>query len=481
MQSQNLKTLGFSLAILALNLIFKGIFLSFNSLGWDEPFSVFHAQLEVGQIAKLLATGNNPPLYEIILHYWTQLFGLSEFAVRFPSLIFSSVTAVLIFLIGKKHFSFPVAVTAALLFSFSNYQVFFAHEARVYTLFGMLATASMFVFINACAKQSFNTKNLVLLVAINALMLYSHYFGFFILFIQTLIVFSFGTIRKNMWNSYLIYGGVLALLYLPFISIVLNRLLESTTGGTWVDAPNGPDELYEMLRRFTNAPVVTVACLLLMVAALVLYLARRKQVTGTTQHKIIIIWFFLPFIFMFVLSYWVPMFIDRYLIYLATPLYLIIAICAQFIFSNKKMATGLQVLIIGLFIVTSKPNLDNKRHVEETITKINELKKPGTEVFFCPQHFIFNYAYYHDISLFQNINTADPYTTINSNLQNNGIHGINNSTAIDTSALHHIIYLDAGADFSSPDNGIYDYLDKNFVLLETHEFPEIFKVFVFGR
>ena len=413
MKSENLKTAGLVVAILVLNFILKGIYLSANSLGWDEPFSVFHSQLEIGQIVDLLSEGNNPPLYEIMLHYWTKLFGLSEFSVRFPSLIFSSVTAVIVFLTGRRHFSLPVAITAALLFSFSNYQVFFAHEARVYAFFGMMAAASMYVFLDVCSKQIFSNRNLILLILFNTVLIYAHYFGFFILFIQLLTLISISSLWKTLWKKYLLHLAVLVLFYLPLVTVVLNRFLDSASEGTWVQAPNNLNEIYEMLRRFTNAPAVTVSCLVLLFSALILFFVRRSRVIVSVQHKIILVWFFVPFFLMFILSFWIPMFVDRYLIYLTVPLYMLIAFSANFIFQNKKIAVALQTVIVLLFAITCKPNLDNKRHVEETIAKINDLKKPETRIYFCPQSFVFNYAYYEDIKYFQNINLTDPTGALN--------------------------------------------------------------------
>ncbi len=465
--------------IFAINLLFKGIYLGENSLAWDEPFSVYHAQLPADQLIDLLISGNNPPLYELILQKWTAIFGLSEFSVRFPSVLFSSLTAVFLFLIGKKHFNLTIAISATFFFTFSNYHVFFAHEARVYALFGMLATASMMIFMNSCSQEKMSSKNLLWLLLINVLMIYGHYFGFFIILFQAFFVFCVRSVRQKNWKNFLVYGLLLILLYLPLITIVFGRFLESTTQGTWIESPNNLAEIYEMLRKFANAPVVVVVCLLVLLLGGIFYFVRTKTHPVKVTTKVVITWFLIPFLLMFVLSFWIPMFIDRYLIFLTIPFYLLIAIAGNSLVKNPKMVAVIQGVVVLLFLVTSKPNLDNRRPVKEVMNKISELKTANTAVYFCPQHFIFNYAYYHNRSLFETPTEKDPYLKMTTSLANDQIYGIHNFSEIDTTRLEKIIYLDAGADFSSPGNGIYDFLNRNYTLKETHEFPEIFKVFVF--
>jgi uncharacterized membrane protein len=110
-----------AISLLLLNILLKVIFISSESIAWDEPFSIYHAQMSVKNIIHQLYLGNNPPFFELILHFWIKMFGISPFSVRFLPMIFSSLTAVMIFLLGNKMFHFKVGLFTALLFTFSKF------------------------------------------------------------------------------------------------------------------------------------------------------------------------------------------------------------------------------------------------------------------------------------------------------------------------------------------------------------------------
>jgi hypothetical protein len=44
-----------------------------------------------------------------------------------------------------------------------------------------------------------------------------------------------------------------------------------------------------------------------------------------------------------------------------------------------------------------------------------------------------------------------------------------------------VIYLDAAADLTYPNNGIQDVLSRNFNQVELYEYPEIFRVYHYSR
>lgn len=303
------------------NLLVKGIFLGENSLGGDEPFSVYHAQMDVLDITRILTKGNNPPLYEIILHGWIKLFGISEWSVRVPSLLFSCVTLIFIYLIASKWMNQNIAFFAACLFIFSNYHISFAHEARTYALLGMLTAMSvyyyMLIFLASTDKiESFSSAiswKLLIFILVNTTLIYAHYFGFFVLMAECIFFLFYSPARRVGVCKALIVVVSMMLLYSPIISILWGRFTKSATMGTWIKPPDGLESLYNMIWAFCNAPIVAVAALLMVVMLIAAKLTGYSRSTLSPGEKFITFAFAFIFLFMFSISFKVPMFIDRYL------------------------------------------------------------------------------------------------------------------------------------------------------------------------
>lgn len=487
-----LKRNGDTLIILAFvlsNFLIKGFFLSSNSLGGDEPFSVYHAQMDIASIIKLLSEGNNPPLYEIILHFWIQLFGISEFSVRFPSLIFSCITVVFIYKLGNKFLNKRSAIYASIIFLVSNYQIVYAHEARAYALLGMLSAMSMFYFlgvINSGLKHLQPNKEgykreikrqLVLLLIINVLLIYTHYFGFFILITQFLYLLLNRKIFIRFWKQIGLAIGILIFFYLPNLIVIYKRFIDASSGGTWVEAPNGITSLYSMIRRFSNAPVVAVAVLSVFVFALVMYFIRKRSKPINFSYGLIVFWFLFIFFFMFGISYTTPIFLDRYLMPCEIGFCLLLGISLDYILQKPKIRYIIPGIVCLLFIATVKPNITNKRNVEEAVLKVKELMKPNTLVIICPKYFVVNFTYYFDQTIFKNYSVEDIYSNMDSALSKKNIFAINTISDIDFKKWEHIVYLDAAADFAIPNNNIKNVLNKEYSIEKEYNVYEIYNIF----
>ncbi len=467
--------------IVLLNIVLKGLYLSANSIGGDEPFSIYHAQMDMFSIIEQLSKGNNPPLYELLLHLWIKVFGISEFSVRIPSLLFNSVAVLFVFKIGENHFSRNIAIIASLLFVFSNYQVLYAHEARVYALMGMLSVVSMYYYLELISIKNNRKLKFVVFILANTLLLYSHYFGFFVLFVQLLHSVIHKDIRNKYWKYIFISTTIIGVLYIPNIIILFDRFLDSSTNGTWVKAPSGITDIYNMLRRFTNAPVVTVFSAILLIGFLIKGVIKKNNFKNNYANNLVYLWFIFTFFFMFIVSYKIPMFIDRYLMFVNIGFYFLLAIAVVKLFTKRLPRNIMSFLVIVLFVITFKPNISNKRDVKETISKIKELKGENTVVLFCPKHFVLNYAYYQDVNIFQDVNTKDIYKNINKDLKKINIIGVDNINDVDIQEWEHIIYLDAAANFSHPDNDILKTLELDYTIDSKYEYYSIFNIYEYKR
>ncbi len=95
----------------------------------------------------------------------------------------------------------------------------------------------------------------------------------------------------------------------------------------------------------------------------------------------------------------------------------------------------------------------------------------------CSDYFLLNFIYYYDIYGFKQYDVNDIYSKINQILSSQNIYGIKNIKDIDLGKSQHVIYLDAAADFSYPNNGIKSELDANYDLVNKYKFYEIFNIF----
>ncbi len=477
-----------ALILVLTNFSIKGIFLSSNSLAGDEPFSVYHGQMDIASIIRLLSQGNNPPLYEIFLHFWIKIFGISEFSVRFPSLLFSSLTVLYIYKLGAKFLNKRIALYASIIFIFSNYHILFAHEARVYSLLGLLSIVSMYYFmivIQFCTydvKQENNLKltfrkKLIILMVINTLIIYSHYFGFFILITQLIFIVFNKNIISKYWKQLFVCSFIIGILYSPIIFVALNRLIITTSNGSWVEKPNGFDSIYNMLQQFSNAPVVAVFCILILITSFVKSFINKKKEQKNIYNRLVVTWFVFVFFFMFSISYLIPMFLDRYLMPSAIAFSLVIGISLDYIIKVQKIRYLIPIIITLLFVITVNPNITNKRNVEETVEKIKSIKNANTVVLLCPSHFVLNFIYYYDREVFKNYSDNDIYSNIASKLSSENIHCINNIKEVNIEKNNHVIYLDAAASFTYPENNVINTLNLNYKLVGEFKFYEIFTVY----
>jgi uncharacterized membrane protein len=456
--------------LVILNIVVKGFYLNYSPLDGDEPFSVFHAQLNISSIIQELKTGNNPPLYEIILSFWLKAFGISELSVRMPSLIFSAVTTFLLYKLLIKYFNNRIAVMASLLFIFSSINILAAQEARVYSLFVLLTAASFYQFISLY-NSSKKTLHILLISVINIALVYSHYFGFFVLFTQFVLLVTIKDLRKKSLTHYFYSLIILAVFYIPNLFILWNRFLDSSNG-TWIRPPSGIESIYNMLWQFSNQPFTTVVSILLIITASFLFLYRKDKKLSV-HHKIIIGWFLIPFSVMFIVSYWVPMFFAKYLIFISLGYYIVLAICIESIFKNTLYRTFLGSVVVIIFASTALFKKEPPINFKEMIVLFNNEKTTTHDVVISPRHYALHFAYYYDKNIFNNQEKNDGIESVINKLNALNIFPINELKEYNTTIKNRpVLYLNVNSEFTYPNNETLKYLNTNFKLKKSIRFHE---------
>jgi uncharacterized membrane protein len=477
-----LKRQSIPIALIALNFVVKGLFLGMNSLAADEPFSVYHAQMSVSAIIRLLSSGNNPPLYEILLHFWIKVFGISEFSVRFPSLLFSGVTVFFIYQIGRKFLSNNIAILASIIFIFSNYQIELTHESRVYSLLGMFTALSMFYYItilhHSHSKNEIPLSTFVKLAITNALIGYSHYFGLLVVLIQLLFIFfHFHTFRYHIKRIFLSHA-ITAILYLPNLPTLMHRF-GASSGGTWIPPLNGLNSLYNMMMTFANAPMVVVCILVVWTAALIRYITQKPR-KHNLVHRFVVFWFGTIFFGMYLISFRTPIFFERYLMPAAIAFPLLVAMTCSEILSNRKSNRWIQIIMGLLFIATVNLASPTQINIRECVGKLKSLKTQNTVVYICPDWLELNFVYYYDERYFRDFNDTDIKQNIYRNLKAENIYPIKNGNQIPSSSFikgNKILFLDDAAEFNYPNNQVKEVLDRHCKLLNCYKFKNHFSLY----
>lgn len=373
--------------LVAFNLVLKLLWLGRNELAHDEPFTVLMAQRNWSDLFAVMRTENNPPLHFILTKLWSALVPLDEAWLRVPSAVFSALVVWPLFRLGTVYGSVRVGVIAALLFTFSNYHYGFAHEVRSYALFTLLATAGVWQIQRIMDGRKGATTLLVLL---NIAMVFTHFFGWLMVGLQFLFVLlpAFRSARRPV----LITLGITALSYLPYAAIFLTRLGASVSAGTWLTAPE-PEELYNMVWRWSNAPVLAVALLLVIVVAAV-----RKGVR-TPGMQIGLIWAFVPLVAMFLVSFKVPIFLDRYLVYAAPGFALLSAISLSLLLNEGRWRWLPAAAVVAGMAFTFHPWMDTGLHPSRVVAQVQKWQEGHRSVLIAPGYYAPTFAWQLDKEL----------------------------------------------------------------------------------
>ncbi|MCP5100541.1 MAG: hypothetical protein GY943_33750 [Chloroflexi bacterium] len=188
----------------------------------------------------------HPGFFYLIIHFTRQLWGESDFAFRFPSTLAGILLVPLMFQFGRRLHSMQLGLLAALLTAVNPLYIWYANEARMYTIFVLLAAGASYVLWQALTlrREPFAanrkglrlTDYLLLYILLAGLALYTHYTAVFLIAAQALF---WGWLLWQHGQKKLILGtisvGVLAAI--PLIPYTIPRLFQGSEANFYWVSP----------------------------------------------------------------------------------------------------------------------------------------------------------------------------------------------------------------------------------------------------
>ena len=272
---------------------------------WDGPSGMWM------MLAVIAFAG---PLVALLLRGWLSLVGASEFAARHSSLIFGVLAVPLTWVVGRRIVGRATGAIGAMLVTLSPYLVWYSQELKMYSLVLALGLLSIYFYRRALDEGRWQWW--VGHVITTSLMMYTHILAVLILVPQGLWFVVGWRKYRARWRGWLVAMAALTLPYLPLAAWQGRTLFSDfQTGHPFYSLGDMVHILFLAFSRGAATPWESVSMgvfLFLLLAGLVL-----REPGGYQSVLALVLWLVVPILGVYLISLGMPIFTDRYLIYVA--------------------------------------------------------------------------------------------------------------------------------------------------------------------
>ncbi len=333
-----------------------------QSLWFDEVMALDYTKGGLMEtIYKIVQPYHNGPLFYLLLFVWRRLVGDSDFAVRYLSVIFATLTVPLLFQWTRKLLTGRTAVTAVWLFVCSPFVFWFAQEAKMYALHMLVAVASSLALLEAFRQRSERVGwwRWVIYAALVSTVLYSHFFGACLVASQAAMALLLGWRKRKRLLAYVTAVSLLALAHLPLAQYLWVILLHYRPRDIWkgfvplnlmfrdlVD-----HYFYRLQVEWVPLPNFLLPAALILAGGLLLfiYLWRGRR-TRRREAGVILLQAFAPILVFYVVSFRIPVYGAKYLSATLPALFVLVAWGVEAL-ARLWRPLGALILVLGMLML----------------------------------------------------------------------------------------------------------------------------------
>ena len=171
--------------------------------------------------------------YNITTHFLIatsyKIFGVNEFAARFPLVIVGSMVPLVVFFLTRHLTSLPTAISAGLLTTFSYFEITWSRQARGYIILQFLVLLSFFLYLKLISLNKITPPMLFSFLVIIFLGIITH--PLYYLFLVSIFIHFLFTSYKSLlyllsksWFYFLLLVLIFTVFKIGFIAALLRML-----------------------------------------------------------------------------------------------------------------------------------------------------------------------------------------------------------------------------------------------------------------
>lgn len=339
------------------------------SLWMDELYTLMRIKGPIVYTLITILDSPFPPLYYLLMNIFTSIFGTSDLALRFPSVIFSTLTIPAIYFLGKELFNWKTGIIASSLFTIYPYAINYAQEAKQYSLLWLLMILS-FLFLYRFIEKRRKLDKILYIICISA-SIYTLYIGFIFIIIHWLIILGLYRDRIKEWIKINLW---IILLYLPWIFIAVKNWV-TRSGIKWIPEKHFSSFIFKLFSIISNQTsalgnkseieVYIYLFFILLGIILLLFKSERKN-----TFLIMTLWITAPPIIYLIISLvFTPLLVHRYASFIFIPLMLFFSYgCSKALERRYLRFVAILFIIILFFTIINNhilPIKDNSLKISK--------------------------------------------------------------------------------------------------------------------
>ncbi|MCK4693744.1 MAG: glycosyltransferase family 39 protein [Anaerolineales bacterium] len=362
--------------------------LGVTSLWLDETFTWWFASMPWRKLLESVRIdGVNPPIYYIVVKALTTPIGLNELSLRLLSILANMLAILFAMVIGYQIGGYAGSLASGWFWAFHPMALWYARDARPYSLTAALATGLMVLFIIVRRRSSSTALAFALITLTIGLL--SHYF--FFVFAASLICLTLADLRQKptffrRWTLTTLMSFVPLTLWLFWYF----TQPQPSLGIGWIQTPklsDLPATLWNLLSGYGGV-VSWPSNLFGGLVSLLVAVALINDRVDRPNWRTLIIGIILPLGAVWLISQRRPVYHDRYFIVLLPMVLILVSSGAKYIWHEVKrrytlinrtlLSAGIILCFGGFGLCSSWQVHSDGKFAKENWRELTEILKQNT-------------------------------------------------------------------------------------------------------